>query len=228
MTAQPVPVSSQGASPTANEKLKKSWETWFWGSMIAAIAFHFTLFAFWPDMSTTDMGVNSDEFTAIDIPPEVEIPPPPEQIARPATPQIAEANISEDITIAPTTFEDNPVEALPPPPEATNTGQATTGPRITPFEVPPVVQNRAEVQRTLQREYPPLLKDSGIEGVVKIWLYIDENGVVQDREVNTTSGYDAFDNAALKVGDVMKFSAALNRDKKVAVWVQMDIAFTIN
>ncbi len=228
MTAQPIPAPEQSANLTANDRLKKSWESWFWGSMIGAIAFHFALFAFWPDMSTTDMGVNSDEFTAIEIPPEVEIPPPPEQIARPATPQIAEANISEDITIAPTTFEENPVEELPPPPEATASSNVSSGPTFTPFDVRPVVQNRAEVRRVLEREYPALLKDSGIGGEALVWLYIDTDGIVQDQQLNTSSGYDALDRAALKVAEVMKFSPALNRDKKVAVWVAIPITFTVN
>jgi TonB family protein len=227
MSAQPVPATEGSiVEETANDQLKKGWENWFWGSMMAAIAVHFALFALWPDMTAEDVAFDADELTAIDIPPEVEIPPPPEAIQRPATPVIAEAQIDEEITIAPTTFEDNPVEMLPPPPDATtNTGGA--GPRFIPYDVQPVLQNRREVGRVLEREYPPLLKESGIGGVVNVWLYIDEQGNVADREVNQSSGYDALDAAALEVADVMQFSPAQNRDKVTAVWVSIPITFTV-
>ena len=100
---------------TANDRFKKSFDTWFWGSVLAATVVHFVLFMFWPSMTAEDVSFDSEELVAIELPPEIEIPPPPQAISRPATPVIAAADISEDITIAPTTFEDNPVEELPPP-----------------------------------------------------------------------------------------------------------------
>ena len=100
---------------TANDRLKQSFSTWFWGSMIAATVIHFGVFAFWPELTAEDISYTAEELEAIELPPEIEIPPPPQSIARPATPVIAEASIDEDITIAPTTFEENPVEDLPPP-----------------------------------------------------------------------------------------------------------------
>ena len=132
MTAQAIP-DTQGprfsqAQETANDRFKASFGHWFWGSMIVATVVHFALFAFWPEMSAEDVSFTAEALEAIELPPEVEIPPPPEAISRPATPVIAEANIEEDITIAPTTFEENPVEDLPPPPEerATDISAAPT------------------------------------------------------------------------------------------------------
>jgi hypothetical protein len=67
-------------------------------------------------MSADAISYSTTELTAIDLPPEIEIPPAPTSIARPAMPVIATGEIDEDITIAPTTFEGNPVSELPPPP----------------------------------------------------------------------------------------------------------------
>ncbi|GIS79785.1 MAG: hypothetical protein CM1200mP14_13510 [Gammaproteobacteria bacterium] len=53
--------------------------------MIAATVVHFSAFAFWPELTAADFSFESDEFEAIELPPEIEIPPPPQQIARPAT-----------------------------------------------------------------------------------------------------------------------------------------------
>ncbi len=193
--------------------------------MIAATLLHFAFFQFFPDLTAEDVSFTADELEAIELPPEIEIPPPPEQISRPATPVVAEANIDEDITIAPTTFEDNPVENLPPPPEEGGS-DISAAPTFTPFTVAPDIRNRTEVQRALQREYPPLLRDAGIGGTVQVWFFIDEDGLVQDTRVNQSSGHTALDEAAIKVAGVFRFSPALNRDKKVPVWVSLPITFT--
>jgi protein TonB len=219
------PETSVGIELTANEKLKRSFGNWFWGSMIAATLLHFAFFQFFPDLTAEDVSFTADELEAIELPPEIEIPPPPEQISRPATPVVAEANIDEDITIAPTTFEDNPVENLPPPPEEGGS-DISAAPTFTPFTVAPDIRNRTEVQRALQREYPPLLRDAGIGGTVQVWFFIDEDGLVQDTRVNQSSGHTALDEAAIKVAGVFRFSPALNRDKKVPVWVSLPITFT--
>ena len=211
---------------TANERLKRSFSSWFWGSMILATSFHFAAFAFWPELTAADFSFESEELEAIELPPEIEIPPPPQQIARPATPVMASADIDEDITIAPTTFEDNPVEDLPPPPEE-QAVDLSAAPTFTPFTVAPDIQNRAEVIRAMEREYPPLLRDAGIGGTVQVYFFIDEEGTVQQFQVNESSGHQALDDAALAVAGVYRFSAALNRDKRVPVWVSFGITFQV-
>jgi protein TonB len=211
---------------TANDRLKQSFSSWFWGSMIAATVIHFGVFAFWPELTAEDISYTSEELEAIELPPEIEIPPPPQSIARPATPVIAEASIDEDITIAPTTFEENPVEDLPPPPEERQT-DLSAAPTFTPFTVAPSILNRQDVVRAMEREYPPLLRDAGIGGTVRVYFFIDENGQVQDNRIDQSSGHQALDDAALKVAGVYRFSPALNRDKKVPVWVSFPITFQV-
>ena len=225
MTAEAVP-ALEVLEETANERLKRTFSSWFWGSLIAATLVHFGTFAFWPDLTAEDFSFASEELEAIELPPEIEIPPPPQQIARPATPVMATADIDEDITIAPTTFDDNPVEDLPPPPDEMAT-DLSAAPTFTPFTVAPSILNRQEVVRAMEREYPPLLRDAGIGGQVGVYFFIDENGEVQNFRVETSSGHQALDDAALAVADVYRFSAALNRDKKVPVWVQFTITFQV-
>ena len=210
----------------ANDRFKQGFGNWFWGSLLVAAVLHFLMFAFWPEMSTADVSFTTEELEAIELPPEVEIPPPPEQIARPATPVISDAVIDEDVTIASTTFEDNPIENLPPPPTASANEDLSAAPRFTPFTVRPELRNRAEVARALERNYPPLLRDAGIGGETLVWFFIDENGRVQKTQINKSSGYEALDKAALTVDEQMQFSPALNRDKKVPVWVAIPIVFS--
>ncbi len=223
MTAEAVPAALQ---ETANDRLKQSFSSWFWGSMIAATLMHGGTFAFWPELTAEDFSFESEEIAAIELPPEIEIPPPPQAISRPATPVMATADIDEDITIAPTTFEENPVEDLPPPPEEAGS-DLSSAPTFTPFTVAPGIQNRQEVVRAMEREYPPLLRDAGIGGTVRVFFFIDEAGVVQDFRIDQSSGHKALDDAALAVADVYRFSPALNRDKKVPVWVSFPITFQV-
>lgn len=219
-------VPSIAAPQTANDRLKSSFASWFWGSMIAATLIHFGAFAFWPELTAEDFSFESVELEAIELPPEIEIPPPPQAISRPATPVIAEANIEEDITIAPTTFEDNPIEDLPPPPTEV-AGDISSAPTFTPFTVAQEIQNRNEVIRAMEREYPPLLRDAGIGGTVRVYFFIDENGQVQDTRIDQSSGHQALDQAALNVAGVYRFSPALNRDQRVPVWVSFPITFQV-
>ena len=210
---------------SANDRFKSSFSTSFWGSMITATVLHFVFFAFLNFGEPEDVSMSMDEIITMDIPPEIEIPPPPEAIARPATPVVTSAVIDEDITIAPVTFDENPVENLPPPPDEVET-DIGAAPVFTPYTVKPDYTNGNEVRRALEREYPPLLRDAGIGGTTIVWFFIDEQGVVQNQVVQQSSGHQALDDAALRVAPVFKFTPALNRDKAVPVWVQLPITFT--
>ncbi len=227
MNAQAVPAGfGAGRLETENDRFKRSFSSWFWGSMIAATVVHFLAFQFWPTLTADDTSFSSDELETIELPPEIEIPPPPERIARPATPVIATTEIDEDITIAPTTFEDNPVNNLPPPPTDRPINIAAA-PVFTPMTVKPEIKNRSEVIRAMTRAYPPILRDAGIGGRTLVWFFISEEGRVLDKRIATSSGHEQLDNAALEVAGIYEFTPALNRDKVVKVWVQIPITFEV-
>jgi periplasmic protein TonB len=217
--------NEQFVRETANDRFKATSGNWFWTGLIAATVIHFLILAFWPRLTAADVSFTTAELEAIELPPEIEIPPPPEQIARPATPVISEAQIEEDITIAPTTFDENPIENLPPPPTAR--GDELSGfEHFTPQMVRPELRNSTEVQRAITRNYPPLLRDAGIGGRVVLNFWIDENGRVVRSAVAQTSGHRDLDEAALKVADIMEFRPAMNRDRRVRVIVALPINFT--
>ena len=100
-------------------------------------------------------------------------------------------------------------------------------PTFTPFTVAPVMQNGAEVARMLEREYPPLLRDAGVGGSVIVWIRLDDQGNVQDVQINTSSGHPSLDEAAIVVGQIIRFSPAMNRDQQVPVWVSIPITFQV-
>jgi protein TonB len=215
------------AEPTANDRLKNNFNNWFWGSILAAAVLHFALMAFWPDMEAADVSYTAEQLEQVELVQEFEIPPPPEQITRPAVPVLStDVNISEDITIGEVTFEENPVSDLPPPP----TGQGvdvSDQPTFTPYEVKPELKDRNGFGRLLERKYPPMLKDAGIGGTTVLWVFIDETGSVKNTRVTQSSGYEQLDEAAREVMQQAKFTPALNRDQKVPVWIQLPVTWQV-
>ncbi|HEX6135277.1 MAG TPA: M56 family metallopeptidase [Longimicrobiales bacterium] len=107
---------------------------------------------------------------------------------------------------------------------ATDTPPAT--PTFTPMTRRPELVNREEVMRALVRNYPPLLRDAGISGRPSIYVFVDTTGTVTRTMVARSSGYPALDEAALHVAGTMRFEPALNRARKVAVWIQLPIVFS--
>ncbi len=226
------PTGAEGAGEfdefeSANDRFKRSFTSWFWGSIVAATAFHFVFMAFFPTMEAEDVAFVQDEMEALELPPEVEIPPPPEQIQRPATPVVTDAQIDEDVTIEPTTFEDNLPDDLPPPP-SDEAVDLSDEPTFTPFTEAPEVTNRQDVGRALEREYPSLLRDAGIGGTVMMHFFITEDGTVDNFLVAESSGHSGLDDAAERVAETFEFSPAYNRDERVPVWIQIPITFTTN
>jgi protein TonB len=212
---------------TANDRFKRSFSSWLWMSMILATFSHFAMVSLWPELTAQDISRASDELFVVDIPDEIVIPPPPEAIPAPALPVISTAVMDKNLTMAPTTFAENPVNRLPPPPDAVVVRDRPGEHPFTPYTVKPGVKNRGEVRSALAREYPALLRDAGIGGTAEVWFHIDEEGVVTETQVKTSSGHEALDLAALNVAGVIRFTPALNRDKRVSVWISLPITFTV-
>jgi protein TonB len=231
MTAQALPAAHPAVS--ANDRLKSSRRSVLWGSLVLAAIAHLVTFTVWPEYTAKDLSYASAELTAIELPPEITIPEAPTQIPRPAAPIIAPVDAIEDLTLAPTTFQFHPVSTLPPPPPLAKFGENDSQPTLsaeptfTPFTVAPSILNRDEVARAMAQNYPPLLRSAGIGGTVRVYFFIDENGAVQDRRIQESSGHRQLDEAALAVASLYRFSPALNRDRKVPVWVLLPIEFHV-
>jgi TonB family protein len=125
-----------------------------------------------------------------------------------------------DNPVANQTSEDETQEA-----QRTQESAVQATPSFTPFTVAPAITNRQEIVEALERSYPPLLRDAGIGGRVLLFFYINALGVAEEIQIHESSGHQALDEAALRVGSVYRFSPALNRDEPVPVWVLFPITF---
>lgn len=196
-------------------------------------------------IATLDAGAEEaaeEEVTFIEIPENTpEPPPPPPEVDVPAPPPVGFTVLTTpDVIpadIPPPNFEFQLSAA-----DFTGIGVATTAdlsnsadtlgqrdiaaaPTFTPYETAPELRNRNEVAQALQREYPALLRDAGIGGTVVMWFFINDQGVVENTQVNQSSGHPQLDEAALRVANVFQFTPALNRDQRVPVWVAIPITF---
>jgi TonB family protein len=214
-----------GALETANDRFKRECRACLWAGLILATTVHFLFIRFFPALSAADVGFDIVEFEAVELPPEVDIPPPPEQIQRPAVPVVATTDLEEEVTIAPTTFEENPVDQLPPPPS--EAARLSERPVLTPFTVAPRVKDRAKAASIVQSKYPKQLQEINVGGVVLVWAFIDETGVVQNAVVRQSSGVGILDEAALEAVLEFEFVPALLRDARVPVWVSIPITFEV-
>ena len=221
----PTTTSTPTASATsANDRLKQGWNDRLWGSLIAAVVLHFALLQGWPTMTAAEIYTATAALEHIPLP-EVDIPPAPEEIARPAAPVMATTDVPTDVTIDRLDW-DAPTVA-PPPPATSNGGETERGAGFTPYTVAPTITNRDEVFRVLDREYPQALKNAGIGGTVQVAFHIDEQGRVLETRLEASSGFERLDEAAVRVADVMRFTPAINRENPVAVWVAFPIVFRV-
>ncbi len=70
MNAKAFPATAQiDSSETQNDRFKRSFGSWFWGSMITATVFHFMLFQFWPTQTADDVSFAAEELEVIDLQP---------------------------------------------------------------------------------------------------------------------------------------------------------------
>lgn len=194
--------------------------------IVASVGVHFALFAWSPSFHTEQLGTANRAIQTIQLPPDIKIPPPPQAVARPATPKVATADVSPELTIAPTTMEANPASALPPPPPNVK-ARPEDRPTFIPYDVAPELLNRDQIETLLVRYYPPDLRSASIGGSVIVWAYVNAQGKVTRALVKTTSGYPSMDAAALRVVNEMRFKPAQNRDRPIGVWISQKVSMSV-
>jgi TonB family protein len=95
-------------------------------------------------------------------------------------------------------------------------------------EEQPELLNREEVAAAMSRNYPPLLRDSGVTGTVTIRMRIGRDGMVQPSTIQVvTSTHEAFSDAAVRVAHLLRFRPARVKGQLVLVWVTLPITFQL-
>jgi len=113
----------------------------------------------------------------------------------------------------------------PGPPMVADEVPPTEEPHYIAHDIPPKLENFAQVQLLLESLYPDEYRSDGIGGVVELWLYVDDRGEVKRVLLQQPSPHEAFNSAARQVAHAMEFRPAFNHGKAVGIWVAQPIRF---
>jgi protein TonB len=140
--------------------------------------------------------------------------PPPAAPSREPPPMVSEAAVVSPITVAP---------APPPPPTAV--AESAIAP-----EPPPIIPPRfsADYLQNPPPPYPPLARRMHEQGRVLVRVLVSADGAPERIELKSSSGFPRLDQSALETIRNWKFVPARQGDRKVAAWVVVPIAFTLD
>lgn len=172
--------------------------------------------------------------SALSAPPIPDMPPPPVQI-----------EVAQPIAVAATPLRFDPPAAAPadqgtaaarpvavvtvsttattsPPAPATVPAPATTD---VPVQMP--ADHRACSARQIERHYPGMLRDRGVEGRVVLRVKVDADGHAAEVVVSGGSGWRLLDEAARRVAESCPFIPARRGDQRLVSWVEYPVRFAL-
>jgi len=200
---------------TANAEFKAKYNKYLEIGFLFAILVHAVAFAFWPEYVPSVYKLREERIEVIDIPPQIEVPPPPEEVARPEVAVEVEASdeASEEETIAPTFLDAQNLPPAPPPPPPEPE-------MFFAFDTYPVVTRSAEPK------YPELARKAEVEGTVMVMVTIDEQGNVISAWVAESSA-EVLNEAAVEAAYKFKFTPAKQRDVPVKATISIPFRFSL-
>lgn len=200
---------------TAHAELKAKYTKYLNIGFLLAILIHAVAFAFWPEYVPSVYKLREERIEVVEIPPEIEIPPPPEEISRPEVAVEVEASdeASEEETIAPTFLdaENLPPAPPPPPPEPE---------MFFAFDTYPVVIESAKPK------YPELARKAEVEGTVIVMVTIDESGRVMNAWIAESSAA-VLNDAAVEAAYKFRFTPAKQREVPVKATISIPFRFSL-
>jgi len=200
-------------SARANTEFKLKYRKYLDIGLTISLGLHLAAFSLIPQLDITASKTQIDELEVIEIPPEIEIPPPPKEISRPKIPvETLDEDVEEEETIEDTSLDiDNLPDAPPPPPPG--------GGDFFVFDKAP------KIKRFVKPEYPSLARTAGIEGVVVVKITVDEKGRVIAASILKSVAEGIFDSAALDAVKRWTFEPAEQSGNKVKATITVPLDF---
>ncbi|HEX2092478.1 MAG TPA: TonB family protein [Longimicrobiaceae bacterium] len=115
-------------------------------------------------------------------------------------------------------------------PPRSDEGDAPSGPvDVNVVEERPKLANGSEMERVMQRLYPPLLRESGVTGQAVLSFVIDATGRVETATVEVVSAtHEAFGQASVQAAEKFRFRPARIGGRPVRVAITMPISWTLD
>lgn len=209
-------VAGQTLHDTANAVFKSKYAKYVRNSIWWAIFIHMLVFALSPEWSFKPYQLREEKFEVVEVPDNIEIPPPPKEIAPPQVPVEAAEGEEAEEDIAPTTFDS--FEDMPPPPPPSG----GSGDVFLAFDEPPALID------FVQPPYPPLAREAGIEGTVAVRVLVNEEGKVIAADILQSDVTPAMEKAALEAAKKCRFRPAKQRTVPVKAHVMIPFHFQLH
>jgi len=189
-------------------------------AFLAAIGAHVLLFAFAPRVSLRPyrLAVAPDPPTLVEVD-DIVVPAPPAPLPGPSTsPEpFPEPVLKEPPAPPPPPVHDPPRAGGVPAPGRGGRAESffayDAPPRLLHFEAP---------------RYPSLAREAGIEGTVRLRVWIDETGRVTNAIVIASEVTPSMDEAALEAARRCRFEPAKQRDVAVPAMVEIPFVFRLD
>ncbi|MDH3214918.1 MAG: energy transducer TonB [Candidatus Krumholzibacteria bacterium] len=202
---------------SANKAFKAKYPRYVRNALLGAVVFHVLVFVLSPPFTFKPYRLKEEQFEVIDVPDNIEIPPPPKEIAMPQVPVEAADDEDADTEDLPeTTFDD--FDEMPPPPPPGGGDQGV----FLAFDEPPTLKH-FEVP-----VYPELAREAGIEGTVRVKVLVMEDGKVSSVSVVSSDVTPAMEKAALAAAKKCRFNPAKQRTTPVKAHVMIPFHFRLN
>jgi protein TonB len=204
---------------TANDAFKVRSNRVLEAGLIAGAILHLLAFALVPPRLPPDRAelIPIEPMVHYPLAPEFEIPPPPPEPARPTLPVPGSiASLAEPAPLIPLPAESTPFP-WPEAPSALPTGEGGTR----ALEVAPVLLHR------VIPTYPPLAREAGAEGTVRIQVLVDRNGRVTQATVLDSNTVASLKRAAREAALGHLFTPARQNGRPVAVRVVLTFVFSL-
>ncbi len=202
---------------SANFEFKSKYMRTLEIALLIAGAVHLAVIFAVPPMEITPYKMREKQMTAIEIPDDIVIPPPPQDVERPALP--SELEVSEDVSVENTIQETDFNPFAPPQVDANDTGNQGS---FVAFDTAP------KPIKTEAPEYPDLARAAGAEGTVKVEVTIDESGRVIAAKVVESTTIKSLEEAAKKAAMDWLFTPAKQRDQPVKAKIVIPFEFRLH
>ncbi len=206
------------AQAVANVEFKAKYGKYIRYSLLGAIFLHVALFVLSPPFEFKPYQLKEEKFEVVELPENIEIPPPPKEIAMPQVPvEAASDEDADDVEELPeTTFEDFADMPPPPPPGGSDSGVFLA------FDEPPVLID------FVTPKYPDLAREAGFEGTVRVRVLVGEDGKVLAADVLSSDVSPAMEQAAIVAAKQCRFKPAKQRTSPVKAHVMIPFHFRLN
>jgi len=204
---------------TVQQLIKKKYPVvlrWSLGGCFLVLA---VIFLYSPAYVPNPYTLKEEVFEVVEIPEDIEIPPPPQEVEMPKVPVQIEISdeASEDDTIEDTSFDFT--DDIPPPMAA----GGMTGPKVFyAFDEPPQIIYKAPVR------YPELAREAEMEGIVMVLIYVDERGNVFNTQILSSNVPRILEEEALRSTRKWRFKPGKQRNVPVKTTISVPIQFKIH